>query len=160
MVRNSHNAEDRHQSTHYHRPQSRSIDDELIADSYRAISQRRPAHQQQSRGRQRRDISDGMKQCPICGISIAGWQSTRQQSHLESCFNSTVSPQTSYVIMSYDKRPDTEECGICLEDFKVGDSIALLSCLCKYHLQCIRLWFAKVSSVKCPLHDSTSLHRN
>ncbi|BHF75086.1 E3 ubiquitin-protein ligase znrf2 [Sparganum proliferum] len=45
---------------------------------------------------------------------------------------------------------DKGECAICLEDLKVGDSIARLPCLCIYHKRCIDLWFQRKQT--CPEH--------
>jgi len=44
------------------------------------------------------------------------------------------------------------ECVICFEEFEVGDVIARLECLCRYHKKCIRMWFDKKGSGECPVH--------
>jgi len=46
------------------------------------------------------------------------------------------------------KRED--ECGICYEDFRVGDTVARLDCFCIYHKRCIDAWFVRGN--KCPVH--------
>jgi hypothetical protein len=45
------------------------------------------------------------------------------------------------------------ECTICLEDFEVGQDMARLQCLCRFHLHCIRDWYNKSSPGRCPLHS-------
>jgi len=46
------------------------------------------------------------------------------------------------------KRED--ECGICYEDFREGDTVARLDCFCIYHKRCIDAWFVRGN--KCPVH--------
>ncbi|KAF8420531.1 FYVE zinc finger-domain-containing protein [Tirmania nivea] len=44
------------------------------------------------------------------------------------------------------------ECVICFEEFEVGDLIARLECLCRYHKSCIREWFDRKGNGDCPVH--------
>lgn len=44
------------------------------------------------------------------------------------------------------------ECVICFEEFEVGDTIARLECLCRYHKRCIREWFDRKGNGDCPIH--------
>lgn len=44
------------------------------------------------------------------------------------------------------------ECVICFEDFEVGEAIARLECLCRYHKSCIREWFDRKGNGDCPVH--------
>jgi hypothetical protein len=48
------------------------------------------------------------------------------------------------------------ECSICLVEFGVGDELAVLECLCKFHKVCIRAWLDKSGS-GCPLHKILDL---
>lgn len=43
------------------------------------------------------------------------------------------------------------ECTICLVEYEVGDSLARLNCLCKFHKACIVEWFEK--KPECPTHQ-------
>ncbi|PUU75021.1 FYVE zinc finger-domain-containing protein [Tuber borchii] len=51
-----------------------------------------------------------------------------------------------------DVEREKAECVICFEEFEVGDVIARLECLCRYHKKCIRMWFDKKGSGECPVH--------
>lgn len=42
------------------------------------------------------------------------------------------------------------ECTICMEDYEVGQTLARLECLCKFHKHCIVDWFERKS--ECPVH--------
>lgn len=42
------------------------------------------------------------------------------------------------------------ECTICMEDYEVGQSLARLGCLCKFHKACIADWFER--KMECPVH--------
>jgi Ring finger domain len=44
----------------------------------------------------------------------------------------------------------TQECSICFVEYDVGDQLARLECLCKFHKVCILAWFAR--KVECPVH--------
>ncbi|CZR50962.1 uncharacterized protein PAC_00837 [Phialocephala subalpina] len=48
-----------------------------------------------------------------------------------------------------------EECQICLDDFLPSQDLALLTCFCKYHADCILGWWNEGSGHhgKCPTHD-------
>lgn len=46
---------------------------------------------------------------------------------------------------------ETMECVICLEEFEVGDELAMLECFCKFHKRCIVEWYEKGSGM-CPTH--------
>ncbi|KAF5619727.1 PIB1-phosphatidylinositol(3)-phosphate binding protein [Fusarium sp. NRRL 52700] len=47
---------------------------------------------------------------------------------------------------------DDAECTICLEEFTVGDQMARLECLCRFHKHCISSWFRKHPG-RCPVHQ-------
>ena len=42
------------------------------------------------------------------------------------------------------------ECSICMVEYDVGDYLARLECLCKFHRECIVSWLARKQ--ECPLH--------
>jgi hypothetical protein len=42
------------------------------------------------------------------------------------------------------------ECTICMEDYEVGQTLARLECLCKFHKHCIVDWFER--KTECPVH--------
>ncbi|KAJ5209930.1 hypothetical protein N7472_000069 [Penicillium cf. griseofulvum] len=44
----------------------------------------------------------------------------------------------------------TAECTICMEDYEVGQTLARLECLCKFHKHCIVDWFER--KMECPVH--------
>ena len=44
------------------------------------------------------------------------------------------------------------ECVICFEEFEIGELIARLECLCRYHKSCIREWFDRKGNGDCPVH--------
>lgn len=46
---------------------------------------------------------------------------------------------------------DDAECTICLEEFEVGDAMARLECLCRFHERCIRSWWEGRPG-RCPVH--------
>lgn len=43
-----------------------------------------------------------------------------------------------------------QECTICMEEYEVGDKLARLECLCKFHKSCIVGWFERKK--ECPVH--------
>ncbi|RVX69569.1 hypothetical protein B0A52_06633 [Exophiala mesophila] len=44
----------------------------------------------------------------------------------------------------------TQECSICMVEYDVGDELARLECLCKFHKDCIVEWMSH--KAECPLH--------
>jgi hypothetical protein len=48
---------------------------------------------------------------------------------------------------------ETEECGICLEEYAGGDKIAVVPCAHRhrYHVLCIRRWLMEGTSATCPI---------
>jgi Ring finger domain len=44
----------------------------------------------------------------------------------------------------------TQECSICFVEYDVGDQLARLECLCKFHRTCIVEWFSRKQ--ECPVH--------
>ncbi|OAX84533.1 hypothetical protein ACJ72_01102 [Emergomyces africanus] len=45
-----------------------------------------------------------------------------------------------------------QECTICMEDYEVGDALARLECLCKFHKSCIVGWLER--KMECPVHKA------
>lgn len=45
-----------------------------------------------------------------------------------------------------------QECSICMEEYEVGEDLARLECLCKFHKRCIVDWFERKQ--ECPVHKS------
>lgn len=43
-----------------------------------------------------------------------------------------------------------QECSICFVEYNVGDEMARLECLCKFHHACIVRWFERKQ--ECPVH--------
>lgn len=43
-----------------------------------------------------------------------------------------------------------QECSICFVEYDVGDQMARLECLCKFHKTCIVEWFFR--KAECPVH--------
>ncbi|KAL2010918.1 hypothetical protein VTN00DRAFT_3636 [Thermoascus crustaceus] len=43
-----------------------------------------------------------------------------------------------------------QECTICMEEYEVGEQLARLECLCKFHKACIVEWFERKK--ECPVH--------
>jgi hypothetical protein len=48
---------------------------------------------------------------------------------------------------------NTPECSICMVEYDVGDQLARLECLCKFHRECISSWFERKQ--ECPVHKVT-----
>ncbi|KAI9372112.1 FYVE zinc finger-domain-containing protein [Aspergillus egyptiacus] len=46
-----------------------------------------------------------------------------------------------------------QECTICMEEYEVGQSLARLECLCKFHKRCIVEWFERKR--ECPVHKAS-----
>ncbi|TGZ80645.1 hypothetical protein EX30DRAFT_341300 [Ascodesmis nigricans] len=116
--------------------------------------------------------------CPICHLAlpyITDNSERAREAHIESCIlTATASPthNTSRSAPSgAGRRPrgytnagrmvvwkaterDEAECVICFEEFEVGQEVARLECLCRYHKKCIKDWFdRKGSNAQCPVHQ-------
>ena len=59
---------------------------------------------------------------------------------------------TSPLLSAKGKCRKKAECVICFEEFEVGELIARLECLCRYHKSCIREWFDRKGNGDCPVH--------
>jgi hypothetical protein len=45
---------------------------------------------------------------------------------------------------------NAQECSICMVEYEVGDELARLECLCKFHKECIVEWLGR--KAECPVH--------
>ena len=45
---------------------------------------------------------------------------------------------------------NVQECSICMVEYNVGDELARLECLCKFHKECIVEWLGR--KAECPVH--------
>ncbi|CAK9437538.1 uncharacterized protein LODBEIA_P19160 [Lodderomyces beijingensis] len=50
------------------------------------------------------------------------------------------------------EKEEGDECVVCLEEFKPGDKVGRLECLCVFHYKCIKDWFNKKGYGECPVH--------
>ena len=49
--------------------------------------------------------------------------------------------------------PETEECAICLGEYKCGEEMIRMQCFCLFHSSCVRLWWnKKEGKIECPVH--------
>ncbi|PCH06244.1 Zinc finger, FYVE-related [Penicillium occitanis (nom. inval.)] len=109
--------------------------------------------------------------CPICSTRLPPRRSDgnedERESHIRDCIARSSgsspgmgSPQSSHLLrmlsftatekdcLSEDSTP--QECTICMEEYEVGDKLARLECLCKFHKSCIVGWFERKK--ECPVH--------
>ncbi|KAJ9645501.1 hypothetical protein H2204_001081 [Knufia peltigerae] len=110
--------------------------------------------------------------CPICRRALPprepdGTENARE-AHIMSCiiardpsarFEGAGGPSQSRVHMlpfiatekdcvGSDGSP--QECSICMVEYDVGDELARLECLCKFHKSCIVEWLER--KAECPVH--------
>lgn len=109
------------------------------------------------------EVYDEENSCPVCGRLFAADMSTEQrEKHIEDClkraeFSGDVTQQhrvnrmLKYQISEQESQ-GLQECVICFEDFKPGDTVIRLECLCVYHELCIREWFERKGTGNCPVH--------
>ncbi|EED19071.1 E3 ubiquitin-protein ligase PIB1, putative [Talaromyces stipitatus ATCC 10500] len=128
-------------------------------DRFRAS---RPPHRAQI---DERDI------CPICSTQLpprgSDGNENEREAHIRDCIARSSgsspgagSPQPQHLLrmlsftatekdcLSEDGTP--QECSICMEEYEVGDKLARLECLCKFHKSCIVGWFERKK--ECPVH--------
>lgn len=109
--------------------------------------------------------------CPICSTQLPPRRSDgnedEREAHIRDCIARSSgsspgmgSPQSSHLLrmlsftatekdcLSEDGTP--QECTICMEEYEVGDKLARLECLCKFHKACIVGWFERKK--ECPVH--------
>ncbi|KAI7857592.1 hypothetical protein BDC45DRAFT_17319 [Circinella umbellata] len=99
-----------------------------------------------------------MTECPVCGTDLLGMQKEDQEKHLQLCLNTgspPVRPPRYLVYELSENSPQIDyECPICFEEFKAGEKIARMICLCSYHRHCLSDWLERGKG--CPVHyDAT-----
>ncbi|KAK9463362.1 uncharacterized protein V1516DRAFT_697895 [Lipomyces oligophaga] len=108
---------------------------------------------------------DDEQLCPICGIRLKKMKSEQErEQHINDCltkatFSGAAEQQhrrNRMVVYRLDGSQVGKECVICFEDFKAGDVVARLECLCVYHRKCIKAWFEKKGVGECPIHAVNS----
>lgn len=122
-----------------------------------------------------RDDSE-LNECPVCGIDIGGESEAEREAHINRCLTdqefgsptnaaggSAVAAKRSknrMLVYSIPKDADMDhmvinddnECVICLEEFRPGDKLGRLECLCCFHYRCIKDWIRKKGYCECPIH--------
>lgn len=106
---------------------------------------------------------DESSTCPICSTKFASHiQQHDRESHIDNCLKDAEfsgSPDKQHRAnrmivyrLSEKEAMGLDECVICFEEFKQGDSVGRLECLCVYHERCILDWFARKGAGECPVH--------
>ncbi|SGY34906.1 BQ5605_C002g01699 [Microbotryum silenes-dioicae] len=95
--------------------------------------------------------------CPVCGLVLASLGDREEQElHVKICLESgggSIVQNGRYLVFRLQPGPlENSECGICYDDFSVGDKLARLNCLCYFHGTCIKSWLERGKS--CPYHMS------
>ena len=120
--------------------------------------------------------------CPIChralpALGTEGDESARE-AHIVACLASRdqasvqaaslwseamggfLPPQRLHVLPFVASEKDclaedgnAHECSICMDEYNVGDQLARLECLCKFHKHCIEDWLGRKQ--ECPVHKIT-----
>lgn len=107
-------------------------------------------------GSDEEDIVDDDKQCrqrcPVCNIKMD--PSEDGELHIQTCLDlGTRKAQNRTIVYRLDHDlPEEKECGICFGNFKTGQSVGRLECLCIYHEKCILDWFMRKGVGECPVH--------
>lgn len=107
--------------------------------------------------------------CPICRRALpprgADGNEEAREAHVMDCISQrdptsstpNQQPTQSYMLpfiatekdcMGEDGSP--QECTICMVEYDVGDELARLECLCRFHKTCIVEWFDRKR--ECPVH--------
>ncbi|KAI0137097.1 FYVE zinc finger-domain-containing protein [Xylariales sp. AK1849] len=115
-------------------------------------------------------------ECPVCHRELPSRHlpnfETLREEHITACITAHSSTSTAgqalpphatrrtgmftYVATEKDCNP-SEECSICFVEYEVGDKMARLECLCRFHHACIMEWFTKKPG-HCPVHNHDSSH--
>lgn len=80
--------------------------------------------------------------------NIVNTTTTTQPPITTSTTRTTANSQ--YIVYDLKNTLPDKECSICFEDFRQGDSVARMECMCVYHKCCIERWFEQRK--KCPFH--------
>lgn len=105
--------------------------------------------------------ADELNRCPVCDRLLVRLPQSEQESHVDEClqqFSSSPGARSRRNRMILSRLPLKEsqtlgECPVCYEDFKPGDAIGRLECLCVFHEKCILEWFARKGVGSCPIHE-------
>jgi hypothetical protein len=131
----------------------------------------RPRHLQQSY----RTPIDERDICPICSMRLpprgSDGNEDDREAHIRTCIQNSSRmgrsppgssppqspPHTLRMIFYTATEKDCtnedgtpQECTICMEEYEVGDILARLECLCKFHKLCIVEWSDRKK--ECPVH--------
>ncbi|KAJ5782057.1 hypothetical protein N7457_003831 [Penicillium paradoxum] len=131
-------------------------------------------------GPSRRHAPDEADFCPVCRRQFpplsSGHPLEARQSHIRDCIEGYLRPPApSRTSLAQQETPlphppptarmlpfvatekdclgedgQAAECTICMEDYEVGQTLARLECLCKFHKHCIVDWFER--KMECPVH--------
>ncbi|KAJ8655477.1 hypothetical protein O0I10_008763 [Lichtheimia ornata] len=100
-----------------------------------------------------------MSECPVCGHDLLGMAKKDQENHLQMCLNAGSPPVRPPRYLVYELSSDSPEisyeCPICFEEFKAGEKIARMICLCSYHRHCLAEWLERGKG--CPVHYDPAL---
>ncbi|KAG1051577.1 hypothetical protein G6F43_006226 [Rhizopus delemar] len=95
-----------------------------------------------------------MIDCPVCGTSFLNMQKEHQESHLQHCLDVGSPPVQSprYIVyrLANDSTQIGDECPICFDEFRKGDKVSRMICLCSYHQHCLASWLQRGKG--CPVH--------
>ena len=107
--------------------------------------------------------------CPICRLALpprgADGDETARETHIMDCIAGrdptsahSISARAPIHMLSFvasekdcvGEDGNLQECSICMVEYDVGDQLARLECLCKFHKACIMEWFGRKQ--ECPVH--------
>ncbi|ODV84302.1 hypothetical protein CANARDRAFT_29187 [[Candida] arabinofermentans NRRL YB-2248] len=116
---------------------------------------------------------DDNKLCPICALDLTTAEfetDLSKEQHVNECIQNLefsgsplskrhINRMLVYTIPKNTKSltklnlNEDNECVICFEEFKNGDKVGRLECLCCFHYICIKDWInRKGGIVECPVH--------
>ena len=100
---------------------------------------------------------DALNECPVCDLHLPTLASTQErEQHVATCLEDGAPPSRAHRMhflasnLTADSTLIGKECIICMEEFVARDRVARLTCMCCFHVDCIRRWMAKGHA--CPLH--------
>lgn len=140
----------------------------------RAVPSSGSSRQRAMSNRESRPLPEDSDFCPVCRRQFPPLSPEQpieaRQTHTRDCIENYLRP-TPPVPSSVREGPplparmlpfvatekdclgeegQTAECTICMEDYEVGQTLARLECLCKFHKHCIVDWFER--KTECPVH--------
>lgn len=99
--------------------------------------------------------TDSLKNCPVCSDLLTG---TNRTDHINICLTNSSNKSvigdrfTVKILQESDPKNQDKECPICYEEFRVGEGVAVMNCLCQFHEKCIVAWFERDVKRQCPYH--------